>query len=289
MEEAAIVFGRCRRARASPRPPTCVAESRARLRRLDACVSLSTRDAHRIALSKIFIGSASSILKTRPCPGTSCVPRSRRRAHIGRGRAHRSEAAGKRGHHAAPHVKVARDCGYFDPAYIERVEVFDSWYENPPDLPGRWYLQAICELFKENRLGLGRRLNLELIACPLYLLAGESGDITTREQVFAAENLVGTPKGRIEKKLVPRRTHRSLLGLAHVQGDVADDRAAASSFGLRLTLRQAWSRSRRSGWRNGCSRRSFAHPPLRVVPAVRVAKWALPSASRTRNTHQSGP
>ena len=123
---------------------------------------------------------------------------------LGRGRAHRSEAAGKRGHHAAPHLKVARDCGYFDPAYIERVEVFDSWYENPPYLPGRWYLQAICELFKENRLGLGRRLNLELIACTLYsLLAVESGDITTREQVFAAENLVGTPNGRIEKRLGP--------------------------------------------------------------------------------------
>jgi polyhydroxyalkanoate depolymerase len=96
-----------------------------------------------------------------------------------------------------------------DPTYVQRVEVFDSWYENPLDLPGRWYLQAIRELFKENRLakgefvGLGRRLNLESIACPLYLLAGESDDITTREQVFAAENLVGTPKGRIEKKLVP--------------------------------------------------------------------------------------
>jgi|SRR5208283_1299586 len=38
---------------------------------------------------------------------------------------------------------------------------------------------------------------------PLYLLAGESDDITTSEQVFAAENLVGTPKGRIEKKLDP--------------------------------------------------------------------------------------
>ncbi len=54
-----------------------------------------------------------------------------------------------------------------DPAYRERVEAFDSWYEDPLDLPGRWYLQAIRELFKENRLGkgefvgLGRRLNLE--------------------------------------------------------------------------------------------------------------------------------
>jgi poly(3-hydroxyalkanoate) synthetase len=75
--------------------------------------------------------------------------------------------------------------------------------------PGRWYLQAIRELFKENRLakgefvGLGRRLNLKSVVCPVYLLAGESDDITTKEQVFAAESLVGTPKGRIEKKLVP--------------------------------------------------------------------------------------
>jgi poly(3-hydroxyalkanoate) synthetase len=96
-----------------------------------------------------------------------------------------------------------------DPAYRERVEVFDSWYEDPLDLPGRWYLQAIRELFKENRfakgefMGLGRRLTPKSIACPLYLLAGESDDITTKEQVFAAADLVGTPKGRIKKKLAP--------------------------------------------------------------------------------------
>ena len=44
----------------------------------------------------------------------------------------------------------------------ERVEVFDSWYENPLDLPGRWYLQAIRELFKENRLAKGEFVGLEL-------------------------------------------------------------------------------------------------------------------------------
>ena len=38
-------------------------------------------------------------------------------------------------------------------------------------------------------MGLGRRLNLKSIACRLYLLAGESDDITTSEQVFAAESL----------------------------------------------------------------------------------------------------
>ena len=29
-----------------------------------------------------------------------------------------------------------------DPAYLAKEETFDSWYENPIDLPGRWYLQA---------------------------------------------------------------------------------------------------------------------------------------------------
>ena len=96
-----------------------------------------------------------------------------------------------------------------DPAFVAKRETFESWYENPLDLPGRWYLQAIRELFKENRfakdefIGLGRRLNLKAIVCPVYLLAGESDDITTKEQVFDAEKYLGTPKKRIEKKLVP--------------------------------------------------------------------------------------
>ena len=96
-----------------------------------------------------------------------------------------------------------------DPAYLRKEETFERWYENPIDLPGRWYLQAIVQLFKENRLakgsfvGLGRRLNLKDITCPAYLLAGEADDITTREQVFDAEKLLGTPNDRIQKKLVP--------------------------------------------------------------------------------------
>jgi polyhydroxyalkanoate depolymerase len=120
--------------------------------------------------------------------------------------------AGWKNMHPEKHY-VAEDLEFYqhmdDPAYRKRVEVFDSWYEDPLDLPGRWYLQAIRELFKENRLakgkfvGLGRRLNLKTIVCPLYLLAGESDDITTSEQVFAAETLFGTTKRRIEKKLAP--------------------------------------------------------------------------------------
>lgn len=95
-----------------------------------------------------------------------------------------------------------------DRNYIERTERFESWYENPIDLPGVYYLQAIDQLFKRNLfakgefVGLGRTLKLGDITCPAFLMAGESDDITTREQVFAAEDLLGTPSDKIEKKLV---------------------------------------------------------------------------------------
>ena len=96
-----------------------------------------------------------------------------------------------------------------DPDYLSKSEAFERWYENPIDLPGRWYLQAIVELFKENRLargefiGLGRRLDLHDVTCPVYLLAGAQDDITPKEQVFDARKYLGTPKTRIDKALVP--------------------------------------------------------------------------------------
>ncbi|RYH09412.1 alpha/beta fold hydrolase [Tropicimonas sp. IMCC6043] len=95
-----------------------------------------------------------------------------------------------------------------DRNYIERTEAFERWYENPVDLPGRYYLQAIDQLFKRNLLargqftGLGRRLSLGTITCPIFLLAGKADDITTPEQVFAAADLVGTPKDRIRRQMV---------------------------------------------------------------------------------------
>jgi poly(3-hydroxyalkanoate) synthetase len=96
-----------------------------------------------------------------------------------------------------------------DPVYLAKEETFASWYENPIDLPGRWYLQAITQLFKENRLakgefvGLGRKLSLRNITCPLYLLAGAADDITTPEQVLDAATYVGTSPEHIVQKTVP--------------------------------------------------------------------------------------
>jgi poly(3-hydroxybutyrate) depolymerase len=96
-----------------------------------------------------------------------------------------------------------------DRNYVERTEQFERWYENPIDLPGAYYLQAIRLLFKENQfargefVALGRKVSLKSVTCPVYLVAGEADDITPREQVFAAETLLGTPAAEIRKKLVP--------------------------------------------------------------------------------------
>ena len=96
-----------------------------------------------------------------------------------------------------------------DPAYLAKEEAFNRWYENPIDLPGRWYLQVIQQIFKENRfaenqfIGLGRRLDLRNITCPTYLLAGAADDITTPEQVLNAEKYLGTPNKHIISETVP--------------------------------------------------------------------------------------
>jgi poly(3-hydroxybutyrate) depolymerase len=96
-----------------------------------------------------------------------------------------------------------------DEKYLKRTEHFESWYENPIDLPGRFYLQAIDLLFQRNVFwkgeftGLGRKLQLADITCPAYLLGGASDDITPRLQVFAAEKKLGTPKDRIVKRTAP--------------------------------------------------------------------------------------
>ncbi len=94
-----------------------------------------------------------------------------------------------------------------DPRYVKRFENFERWYEYTLDLPGNWYLQVIKELFKENRLyrgrfvGLGKRLSLKDIKSPVYLLAGDSDEITPRLQVFNAEKKLGTAKSKIVKDL----------------------------------------------------------------------------------------
>lgn len=93
--------------------------------------------------------------------------------------------------------------------YVNRFESFERWYEYTIDLPGRWYLQVISQLFKENRffedrfVGLGCRLSLRHITCPVYLLAGKDDDITPPQQVFAARERLGTAIEQVVTRQAP--------------------------------------------------------------------------------------
>lgn len=110
-----------------------------------------------------------------------------------------------------------------DPAWLAKTEAFERWYENPLDLPGRWYVQVIDQLFKRNLLAkgeyvaLGRKLDLKAITCPLYLLAGERDDITAHEQVFAAEKLMGTPTAQVTRRIVPGGHVGLFMGARNLQ------------------------------------------------------------------------
>lgn len=110
-------------------------------------------------------------------------------------------------HYIQDHVELYEHVD--DPKYLAKQEAFERWYENPIDLPGRWYLQAIKQLFMENRLAtgkfvaLGRKLDLHDIVCPTYLLAGADDDITIPPQVLDTARHIGTPPSKIVSKTVP--------------------------------------------------------------------------------------
>jgi poly(3-hydroxyalkanoate) synthetase len=79
---------------------------------------------------------------------------------------------------------------------IESAAHFAAWYEHTIDLPGKFYLDVVDQLFKRNLLfrgefiALGRQISLGDITCPVYLLAGAADDITPPEQVFDASRVL---------------------------------------------------------------------------------------------------
>jgi poly(3-hydroxyalkanoate) synthetase len=77
------------------------------------------------------------------------------------------------------------------------------------DLPGTYYLQVVEQLFKENRLargsfvGLGCRIDLSVLQCPLFLLAAEHDDVVAPAQIFATERLIDQTHSTVEKAIAP--------------------------------------------------------------------------------------
>lgn len=100
-----------------------------------------------------------------------------------------------------------------DDSKLERSKKFRTWYEYTQNISGKWYLQAVRELFKENRLIKGqlrllhRNVDLKRISCPMAMLSGEKDDITPFEQVNALADYVSTPEKNMFKRIIPKAGH----------------------------------------------------------------------------------
>ena len=92
---------------------------------------------------------------------------------------------------------------------LSRSDAFQRWCDAALDLPGRFYLQVIEQLFQQNLLAEGRftalgcTLSLADVTCPAYLLAGEADAIAPAPQVLAAAALLGTPAAEIVQQTLP--------------------------------------------------------------------------------------
>ncbi len=100
-----------------------------------------------------------------------------------------------------------------DEAFLERHHRFRNWYETISHVPGKWYLQIVDQLFIRNNLIKGKitlfdkKIDLNNIDCPLFMIAGTKDDITTPGQVFNAAKYVSTK---------PERARRFLVDSGHI-------------------------------------------------------------------------
>jgi poly(3-hydroxyalkanoate) synthetase len=96
-----------------------------------------------------------------------------------------------------------------DDAHRERYRRFEDWYKHTQDVPGEFYLWIVERLFRDNALirgeleVAGRLVDLGAIACPLYLIAGQTDHITPAAQVFAIADAVATPAADVGHRLIP--------------------------------------------------------------------------------------
>lgn len=90
-----------------------------------------------------------------------------------------------------------------NPAFLSRHQGFETWYQHTQNIPGRFYLWLVENLFWRNRLVegtltvLGRTVDLRRINQPLALLAGSRDHITPDVQVFGILPHVSTPPEQV--------------------------------------------------------------------------------------------
>lgn len=98
------------------------------------------------------------------------------------------------------YVNLAKMIYIQDEKGLDRFSRFNNWYEQTHDLAGRFYLEVVKHIFRDNCLVEGglfinkKEVDLRTITCPVVLIAGRTDHITPMEQVYAMENLVSSEK-----------------------------------------------------------------------------------------------
>ena len=107
----------------------------------------------------------------------------------------------------AKHVDLLRHLD--DPAAIARYTTFEDWFKHTQNIPGTFYLWLVEHLFVGNELITGdlvvggRRVDLGVLECPLFLLGGATDHITPPVQVFRAADAVSTSPDRVWTRTAP--------------------------------------------------------------------------------------
>jgi poly(3-hydroxyalkanoate) synthetase len=107
----------------------------------------------------------------------------------------------------AKHVDLLRHLD--DPAAIARYTTFEDWFKHTQNIPGTFYLWLVEHLFAGNELITGdlvvggRRVDLGVLECPLFLLGGATDHITPPVQVFRAADAVSTSPDRVWTRTAP--------------------------------------------------------------------------------------
>lgn len=103
--------------------------------------------------------------------------------------------------------------GEDDPAIVAR---FDAWNARTVDLPGVFFRQTSEWVFRERRLALGdfpalgRRIRLEDIVCPVFVVAAADDEIVALPQTIALERLC--PRAPVEIRVAPGRHLSQFMG-----------------------------------------------------------------------------
>ncbi len=109
---------------------------------------------------------------------------------------------------------------------LRRFKIFENWYAYSQLLPGRFYLDAIKNIFKENNLTKpgsfklhGMPIDLRKITCPVIIMAGKKDDITPPAQAFGLKNYISTKAEDVVEILTEGGHIGTLMGTESLRED----------------------------------------------------------------------